>query len=109
MFTLKLICVCVVIDTLYFFNKVSKTKEVCVIVFSMHNLKHILGAIHKCQHFHECTNHTLWVWFYEKQHFFNKLFTFWSDFYYFHGDFWHSKNVDVYSFWGGESIWFVHS
>ncbi len=21
-------------------------------------------------------------------------------FYYFHGDFWHSKNVDVYSFWG---------
>ncbi len=23
--------------------------------------------------------------------------TFWSDFYYFHGYFWHSKHVDVYS------------
>ncbi len=38
--------------------------------------------------------------------------TFWPDFYYFHGDFWHSKNVDVCSFfWGGrvlESVWFVH-
>ncbi len=39
--------------------------------------------------------------------------TFWPDFDYFHGDFWDSKNVDVYSFLGGEgvseSIWFVHS
>ncbi len=38
---------------------------------------------------------------------------FWPDFYYyFHGDFWHSKNVDVYSFWGEgvwENVWFVHS
>ncbi len=30
-----------------------------------------------------------------------KLLTFWPDFYYFHGDFWHTKNVDVYSFFGG--------
>ncbi len=36
----------------------------------------------------------------ENQHFFHILLTFWSDFYYFHGDFWHSKNVDVYSFLG---------
>ncbi len=28
------------------------------------------------------------------------LLTFWSDFYYFHGDFWQSQNVDVYFFWG---------
>ncbi len=27
----------------------------------------------------------------ENQHFFYTLLTFWSDFYYFHGDFWHSK------------------
>ncbi len=38
----------------------------------------------------------------ENQHFFCTLLTFWPDFYYFHGDFRHSKNVDVYSFfWGG--------
>ncbi len=36
----------------------------------------------------------------ENQHFFHTLLTFWRDFYYFHGDFWHSKNVDVYSFGG---------
>ncbi len=31
------------------------------------------------------------------------LLTFWPDFYYFHGDFWHSKNVDMYSFfWEGK-------
>ncbi len=33
--------------------------------------------------------------------FFCTLLTFWPDFYYFHGDFWNSKNVDVYSFFGG--------
>ncbi len=36
--------------------------------------------------------------------FFGTLLTFWPDYYYyFHGDFWHSINVDVYSFflWGG--------
>ncbi len=35
---------------------------------------------------------------------------FWPDLYYFHGDFWQSKNIDVYSFfWGGgvsEGVWF---
>ncbi len=30
--------------------------------------------------------------------------TFWPDFYYFHADFWHSKNVDVYSFRGGGRV-----
>ncbi len=51
----------------------------------------------------------------ENQHFFPTLLTFWHDFYYFHGDFWHSKNVDVYLFLGrwedrvSESVWFVHS
>ncbi len=53
----------------------------------------------------------------ENQHFFHILLSFWPDFYFFHGDFCHSKNVDVYSyfffFWGGggvsESVWFVHS
>ncbi len=34
---------------------------------------------------------------FENQHLFCKLLTFWPDFYYFHGDLWHSKNVDVYS------------
>ncbi len=47
----------------------------------------------------------------DNQHFFHTLLTFSPD-YYFHGDFWHSKNVDVYSFLGGEegfseSVWFV--
>ncbi len=32
--------------------------------------------------------------------FFHTLLTFSPDFYYFHGDFWHSKNVNMYSFWG---------
>ncbi len=51
----------------------------------------------------------------ENQHFFRILLTCWPDFYDFydfHGDFWHSKNVDVYSFLEGgvsESVWFVHS
>ncbi len=31
---------------------------------------------------------------------FSKHLTFWPDFYYFHGDFWHSKNVVVYCFFG---------
>ncbi len=34
----------------------------------------------------------------ENQHFFCTLLTFWPDFYYFHRDCWHSKSVDVYSF-----------
>ncbi len=39
---------------------------------------------------------------FENQNFFSKLLTFLPDFYYFHGDFCHSINVDVYSFfWGG--------
>ncbi len=37
----------------------------------------------------------------ENHHFFCAHLTFWPDFYYFHGDVWHSKNVDVYSFFGG--------
>ncbi len=39
----------------------------------------------------------------ENQHFFRTLLTLWPDFYCFRGDFWDSKNVDVYSFfwrWG---------
>ncbi len=36
----------------------------------------------------------------EYQHFVLKLLTLCPDFYYLHGDFWHSKNVDVYSFGG---------
>ncbi len=34
-------------------------------------------------------------------HIFSYTFNFWFNLYYIHGDFWHSKNVDVYSF--GES------
>ncbi len=63
-----------------------------------------LGAVHKCQHLHKCTNHTLSVagrGVCENQNIFRKLLTSWPDLYYFHGDFWHSKNVDVYSFLGG--------
>ncbi len=46
----------------------------------------------------------------ENQHFFHTLLSFWPDFYYFHGDFWHSKNVDVYQRGGiSESVWFIHS
>ncbi len=48
----------------------------------------------------------------ENKHFVHTLLTFWPDFYCFHVDFLHSKNVDVYSFgWGrvSESVWFVHS
>ncbi len=38
----------------------------------------------------------------ENQANFNTLSTFWPDFYYFHGDAWYSKDIDVYSFfWGG--------
>ncbi len=38
----------------------------------------------------------------EKQHFFHTILTFWPDFYYIDGDFWHSKYVDLYSlFFGG--------
>ncbi len=75
--------------------------------------KLFLGAIHKCQHFHKCTNHILsggGAW--ENQHFFHILLTFWPNFYYFHWDFWHSKNVDVHYFLGvgvSESVWFVYS
>ncbi len=38
---------------------------------------------------------------FENEHFFHTLLTFWTDFVYFHGDFSHTKNVDVYSFLGG--------
>ncbi len=38
----------------------------------------------------------------ENQHFFLTLLHFCPDFYYFHRDFCHPKNVDVYSFLGGE-------
>ncbi len=47
----------------------------------------------------------------ENEHFFDTHLTFCPDFYYFHGDFWHSNNVDVYSFFVegvSESVWFVH-
>ncbi len=51
--------------------------------------------------------------FCENQNNFCILSTFWPDFYYFHWDFWHSKNVDVYSLVLGEgvseSVWLVHS
>ncbi len=40
----------------------------------------------------------------ENQHFFSTLLTFWTDFHYLIGDFWHSKNVDVYSFFGGGGL-----
>ncbi len=40
----------------------------------------------------------------ENQHLFHTLITFCPDFYYFHGDVWHSKDVDVYSFVGGGGI-----
>ncbi len=42
MFMLKLLCVGVVVDTLYFSNKESKTQYLCVIEFSIYNLTHIL-------------------------------------------------------------------
>ncbi len=48
----------------------------------------------------------LWKWT-----FFCTLLPFWPDFYYFPGNFGHSKNVDVYSFLREgvlESVWFVH-
>ncbi len=47
----------------------------------------------------------------ENQNFFRTLLTFWPDFYYFHGDFWHSQNVDVYSFFieGGLRKCMIHS
>ncbi len=68
----------------------------------------VLGAVHKCQHFHECTNHILLGGggdVCENQHFLYTLLMFWPDFYYFHGDFCQSKNVDVYSFfWGGGGV-----
>ncbi len=35
----------------------------------------------------------------ENQRFCCTLLTVWPDFYYFHGEFCHSKTVDVYSFW----------
>ncbi len=71
-----------------------------------------LGAFHKCQHFHDCTNIHFWG-VSENQHFFRTPLTFGPDFYYVHGDFCHSKMVDVYSFWGregvSESVRIVHS
>ncbi len=65
-----------------------------------------LGAVHKCQHFHECTNHTLSGAGSVKINIFCVHLTFWPDFYYFNGDFWHSKNVDVCSLFleGGEGV-----
>ncbi len=52
-----------------------------------------------------CTNHTLSgvcenqhfflnIYLHDLIHFFCTLLTFWTDFYYFHGDFWHAKNVE---------------
>ncbi len=40
----------------------------------------------------------------ENQHLFRTLLIFWPDFYYFHQDFWHSKNVDGYYFRGGGGL-----
>ncbi len=50
----------------------------------------------------------------ENQHFFHALLTIWPDFYFFHGDFWHSKNVDMNSLFGGgrgyqKNVWYIHS
>ncbi len=51
-------------------------------------------------------NHTLlegggWGWvFCENQHFCHTILTFWPDFYYFHGEFWHSKMLRCTLFWG---------
>ncbi len=63
-----------------------------------------LSVVHKCQHFHESTNHPLsgvgGGGVCENQHFFLTLLTFWPDFYYFDGDFWNLKNVDVCSIFG---------
>ncbi len=39
--------------------------------------------------------------FCEHQHFFHTLLTFWSDLYYFHGEFLHSQNVFVFFFFLG--------
>ncbi len=77
----------------YFF---AKSKELRTSYFVID-----LGAIHKCQHFHEWQIiHFGGVGGCENQHFPCTLLTFWPDFYYFHGDFWHSKDFDVYSlFW----------
>ncbi len=65
-----------------------------------------LEAVHKCQHIHECSNHMLsGGGVCENQHFFRTLLTFWPAFYHFHEDYWHSKNVEVYSFfWGGGGL-----
>ncbi len=62
-----------------------------------------LGAVHKCQHFHECTNHIRLgrKGVCENQHFFHTLLTFWPDFYYFHRDIWHSKMLMCTLFGGG--------
>ncbi len=61
--------------------------------------KVLLGATHKCQHFHECTNHTLSGGGAVKINIFSVHLTFWPDFYYFQQDFWHSSFV-LYSFLG---------
>ncbi len=45
----------------------------------------------------------------ENQHFFHTLLTFWPDFYYFHGDFWHSKNVNVYSFLVSQKVYSLYT
>ncbi len=70
-------------------------------MFNIYFSSRKLRGVHKCQHFYKCTNHTLsGERVCENQHFFCTLLSFWPDFYYFNGDFCHSKNVDVYSFWG---------
>ncbi len=88
----------------------------CTLLFYFYSFYLLLGAVHKCQHLHKRTNHTLsgeTGGVCENQHFFYTLLTFRPDFHYFHGDIWDSKNVDVYSFLGeegiSESVWFVHS
>ncbi len=73
-----------------------------------------LGAVYKCQHFHECTNNTFLGGrgVCENQHYFHTLLPFWPDFYYIHGNFWNSKDVDALFFGGegvSESVWVVHS
>ncbi len=75
----------------------------------------VLVAVHRCQQFHEYTNHTLSgegggsvkinISFIH--------LTFWPDFYYFHRDFWHSKMLMCTLFGReegvSENVWFVHS
>ncbi len=71
------------------------------------NINHqtLLGAVHKCQHFHECTNHTL-SWGYVKINIFSYTFNFMAWFLLFSWEFLALKKCwCVLFFWrGGEWV-----